>query len=180
MLAIYVATTRYSDYRHHGVDVIFGSLLGVGTAILGWTWYGSRTTNGARGFGGFSRKRTNCRCGDLELGQQQKTGTYQSTYLSAQAEVLPGGEGEAAKGGNSVEAPGQLGNTTEGESKGALQLREMSLSISTIDGPEDPNQRKSAETPAQDHSTEVLNPGNKQEGDINTLEEREHHPQNII
>ena len=176
LLATYVATTRYSDYRHHGVDVIFGALLGVGAAILGWTWYGSRATNGARGFGGFSRERASCRCGDLEFGQQQTAPTDQSTYLGAQAEVLPGGEGEAAIGRNSMEAPGQLGNTTEGESKGALQLREMSLSISTIDGPEDANRRKSAETPAQDHSTGALNPGNSQEGGSNTFEEREHHP----
>ncbi|RPB28358.1 acid phosphatase/Vanadium-dependent haloperoxidase [Terfezia boudieri ATCC MYA-4762] len=140
LLATYVATTRYSDYRHHGVDVIFGSLLGVGMAILGWTCYGSRTTNGAQGFGGFSRKRTNRRCGDLELGRQQPTATDQSTYLDAQAEVQPNGEGEAAKGGDSIEAPGQL---IEGVSKGALQLREMSLSISTIDGPEDAYRRKS-------------------------------------
>ncbi|KAF8421985.1 phosphatidic acid phosphatase type 2/haloperoxidase [Tirmania nivea] len=117
LLAIYVSTTRYSDYRHHGVDVIFGSLIGVGTAILGWAWYGSRTTNRARGFGGVSRKRTNCRCGDLELGQQQTTVTDQNTYLGAQTEVPPGGEGEVAKGSSSAEASGQFGNTTEGESK---------------------------------------------------------------
>jgi len=177
LLAIYVATTRFSDYRHHGVDIIFGLLVGVGTAILGWTWYGSRTTHGARGFGGFSRERMNCRCGDLELGRQQPTTTGQSTYL---VEVPLGSEGEAAKGGSSVEAPGQLGSTTEGESKGALQLREMSLSISTLDGPEDANQRKSTETPAQDHSAEAPNRGNNQEGGSNILDEKERHPQNII
>ena len=119
----------------------------------------------------------NCRCGDLELGRQQPTTTGQSTYL---AEVPLGSEGEAAKGGNSVEAPGQLGSTTEGESKGALQLREMSLSISTLDGPEDANQRKSTETPAQDHSAGAPDRGNNQEGGSNILDEKERHPQNII
>ncbi|KAF8459074.1 phosphatidic acid phosphatase type 2/haloperoxidase [Terfezia claveryi] len=117
LLAAYVATTRYSDYRHHGVDIIFGSLLGVGMAILGWKCYGSRTAKGARGFLGISRERTNCSCGDLELGQQQPTPTDQRTCLDAQAEVQPSGEGEATKGGDSIEAPGQL---IEGVSKGAF------------------------------------------------------------
>jgi len=160
LLAAYAATTRYSDYRHHGVDIIFGSLLGVGTAVLGWTWYGPRSINGARGFGSFIR------CDDLELGQQQTAITGQDTYFDTQAKLPPGGERGAAKGDNSTEAPGQLGNTTEGESKGALQLREMSLSISTLDGPEDVNQRKSAENPAQDHSPEAFNPGSSQEGAV--------------
>ena len=38
-LAIYITGTRYSDYWHHGFDVVTGSLLGVATAWIGFRWY---------------------------------------------------------------------------------------------------------------------------------------------
>lgn len=37
--AIYISSTRYSDFRHHGWDIVFGSLMGF---FLGWfcfRWY---------------------------------------------------------------------------------------------------------------------------------------------
>ena len=33
-VAIYISSTRFTDYRHHGFDILFGSLLGVG---LSWS-----------------------------------------------------------------------------------------------------------------------------------------------
>lgn len=39
-IAIYIASTRWSDYRHHGFDVLFGSLEGIVCALIGWSWYG--------------------------------------------------------------------------------------------------------------------------------------------
>lgn len=39
-LAIYIASTRWSDYRHHGFDVLFGSFEGIVCALIGWSWYG--------------------------------------------------------------------------------------------------------------------------------------------
>ena len=38
-VAIYVSSTRYSDFWHHGFDVIIGSSLGIATAFLGFRWY---------------------------------------------------------------------------------------------------------------------------------------------
>lgn len=32
-LAIYISSTRYSDFRHHGFDILFGSLMGI---VLSW------------------------------------------------------------------------------------------------------------------------------------------------
>lgn len=38
-VAIYISATRYSEYYHHGFDVISGSLLGIVTAVLSFRWY---------------------------------------------------------------------------------------------------------------------------------------------
>lgn len=39
-IAIYIASTRWSDFRHHGFDVLFGSVEGIVCALIGWSWYG--------------------------------------------------------------------------------------------------------------------------------------------
>ena len=37
--AIYVSSTRYSDFRHHGFDIITGAFLGIVSAWIGFRWY---------------------------------------------------------------------------------------------------------------------------------------------
>ncbi|KAG8530952.1 uncharacterized protein KY384_004309 [Bacidia gigantensis] len=37
--AIFIASSRYSDFRHHGFDVVSGSILGIACAWLGFRWY---------------------------------------------------------------------------------------------------------------------------------------------
>ena len=37
--AIYISCTRYSDYWHHGFDVLVSGILGILTAWLGFRWY---------------------------------------------------------------------------------------------------------------------------------------------
>lgn len=37
--AIYIASTRYSDYQHHGFDVLVSALLGTILAFCGFAWY---------------------------------------------------------------------------------------------------------------------------------------------
>lgn len=37
--AIYISSTRYSDFRHHGFDIIFGSLMGFALAWFSFRWY---------------------------------------------------------------------------------------------------------------------------------------------
>lgn len=37
--ALYISASRWSDYRHHGFDVISGSLIGIFTAWFGFRWY---------------------------------------------------------------------------------------------------------------------------------------------
>ncbi|KAL9100343.1 MAG: hypothetical protein Q9163_004265 [Psora crenata] len=38
-VAIYISSTRYSDFWHHGFDVIAGAILGIASAWLGFRWY---------------------------------------------------------------------------------------------------------------------------------------------
>ena len=38
-IATYVASTRYSDFRHHGFDIIFGSLMGIISASISFRMY---------------------------------------------------------------------------------------------------------------------------------------------
>lgn len=37
--AIYICSTRYSDFRHHGFDILFGSFIGVVCAYFSFRWY---------------------------------------------------------------------------------------------------------------------------------------------
>ncbi|KAF6237752.1 hypothetical protein HO173_003953 [Letharia columbiana] len=37
--AIYISSTRYSDFMHHGFDIISGAILGIVSAWLGFRWY---------------------------------------------------------------------------------------------------------------------------------------------
>ena len=37
--AVYICSTRYADFYHHGFDIIFGSLIGIGTSILAFRYY---------------------------------------------------------------------------------------------------------------------------------------------
>lgn len=45
--AIYITSTRFTDYRHHGFDLIFGSLIGITTAWFSFRWYHLPITRGA-------------------------------------------------------------------------------------------------------------------------------------
>lgn len=49
LLAIYISSTRFSDYRHHTFDILSGSLLGLFSGVVGWRWYGSWCCAGGDG-----------------------------------------------------------------------------------------------------------------------------------
>lgn len=46
-VAIYISSTRYTDFRHRGFDIIIGALVGVITAWVGFRWYHLPITRGA-------------------------------------------------------------------------------------------------------------------------------------
>ena len=84
--AIYISSTRFSDFRHHGFDILFGSLMGFFLAFMcfrlyhlpirrggGWSW-GPRSPPRAFGIGvgiaGYViNESAQSNRGDLELGQ---------------------------------------------------------------------------------------------------------------
>ena len=45
-LAIYISSTRYVDFKHKGVDIFSGSLLGVASAWIGFRFYNASLTEG--------------------------------------------------------------------------------------------------------------------------------------
>ncbi|EMD91730.1 hypothetical protein COCHEDRAFT_1194482 [Bipolaris maydis C5] len=45
--AIYITSTRYTDYRHFGFDMLFGTLIGVTCAWFSFRWYHLPVTRGA-------------------------------------------------------------------------------------------------------------------------------------
>lgn len=47
LTAIYVASTRFTDFRHFGFDLLFGSLIGITTAWFSFRWYHLPITRGA-------------------------------------------------------------------------------------------------------------------------------------
>ncbi|KAL9617252.1 MAG: hypothetical protein Q9160_007933 [Pyrenula sp. 1 TL-2023] len=56
--AIFISGSRWFDYRHHGFDIIFGSLIGFSFAWLGFRWYHLPIRRGAGwSWGARSRER---------------------------------------------------------------------------------------------------------------------------
>ncbi|KAF2686483.1 PAP2 domain-containing protein [Lentithecium fluviatile CBS 122367] len=45
--AIYITSTRFTDYRHFGFDLLFGSLIGIISAWFSFRWYHLPITRGA-------------------------------------------------------------------------------------------------------------------------------------
>ncbi|KAF2200051.1 PAP2-domain-containing protein [Delitschia confertaspora ATCC 74209] len=45
--ALYISSTRYTDYRHHGFDIITGALLGIVCAWFSFRWYHLPIARGA-------------------------------------------------------------------------------------------------------------------------------------
>jgi hypothetical protein len=45
--SIYIAGTRYSDFRHHGFDILFGYLIGAVTSLFAFRYYHLPINQGA-------------------------------------------------------------------------------------------------------------------------------------
>jgi len=45
--SIYISSTRWSDFRHHGFDILFGYFIGTVTAIFAFRWYHLPISQGA-------------------------------------------------------------------------------------------------------------------------------------
>lgn len=85
-VAIYIASTRFSDFRHHPFDIIAGSLLGIGFAFFSFRLYHlplrragggswrSRAPERAFGFGEERKKSNDLIQGDVETGNVRREG----------------------------------------------------------------------------------------------------------
>jgi hypothetical protein len=45
--AVYITSTRYFQFHHHGVDLLAGTIIGIGTAWLSFRWYHAPVLRGA-------------------------------------------------------------------------------------------------------------------------------------
>ena len=90
-IATYIASTRYSDFRHHGFDIIFGSLMGITLSWIsfrlyhlpirrgaGWSW-GPRSAERAWGIGvgvpGYAGSELGSKRSDIEAGNHSANGS---------------------------------------------------------------------------------------------------------
>ncbi|KAL8636992.1 MAG: hypothetical protein Q9226_009174, partial [Calogaya cf. arnoldii] len=104
-LAIYISSTRYSDFRHHGFDILFGSLIGILTSWFafrmyhlpirrggGWSWgprseskaFGTVLGSGYKDFGENKRNDGHGdRRGDLEWGKAGPSGEGENSQMTS-------------------------------------------------------------------------------------------------
>jgi len=45
--SVYIASTRYSDFRHHGFDILFGYFIGTVTSVFAFRYYHLPISQGA-------------------------------------------------------------------------------------------------------------------------------------
>jgi membrane-associated phospholipid phosphatase len=97
-LSIYISSTRYSDFRHHGFDILFGYFIGTVTAVLafrlyhlpinrgaGWAW-GPRSKDrsfwAGIGVGSYAATNANRTTGDVEVGTNIRSRTNEVGVVS--------------------------------------------------------------------------------------------------
>lgn len=98
--SIYISSTRYSDFRHHGFDILFGYFIGAVTAIFafryyhlpisqgaGWSW-GPRSRDrsfwAGIGVGNYAGSNP-----DMEPGQHQRMATNDVSDATGGARDIP-------------------------------------------------------------------------------------------
>jgi membrane-associated phospholipid phosphatase len=92
--SIYISSTRYSDFRHHGFDILFGFFIGTVTAVFSFRWYQLPISQGA-GWSWGPRSR------DLAFWAGVGAGSYANRYADSeysQAQTDRSGEGDLEAG----------------------------------------------------------------------------------
>lgn len=100
-VALYVNCTRYTDFAHHGWDIVAGSLIGIMTAVFSFRWYHLPISQGA-GWAWGARSR------DRAFGIPVGTGSYVGSegWSSASAPHRDVEAGAAASDGTMLTSPG--------------------------------------------------------------------------
>ncbi|KAI9891805.1 MAG: hypothetical protein M1814_002370 [Vezdaea aestivalis] len=114
--AIYISSTRYSDFRHHGFDIIIGWLLGLFFAWFGFRWTHLPIRSGA-GWSWGARSRD--RAFGIGVGKMGYVGEegWESSGFAKKGDI------EMAESGlphaDSVTGPGRVDRLEGGETNGA-------------------------------------------------------------
>ena len=80
--SVYISSTRYSDFRHHGFDILFGYFIGAVTAIFAFRYYHLPISQGA-GWSWGPRSRDRSFWAGVGVGNY--VGSKQSTYSSEES-----------------------------------------------------------------------------------------------
>lgn len=98
-VAIYVSSTRYVEFKHHGVDILSGALIGIGSAWLGFRWYHASLSSG-RGFAWGARARSHAFF--ASMGEKRWTGRTGMAHGTGKRNVSVGRSDEGMGHGNGV------------------------------------------------------------------------------
>jgi membrane-associated phospholipid phosphatase len=114
LTSIYIASTRYSDFRHHGFDLLFGFFLGTVTAIYSFRLYHLPISQGA-GWAWGPRSRDRAFWAGIGVGSYA-TNKLEGSSVAPQTGAMNGD----LEAGPSARPAGMSDGTGEGIGNGAL------------------------------------------------------------
>jgi hypothetical protein len=85
--SIYISSTRWSDFRHHGFDILFGYFIGTVTATFAFRWYHLPISRGA-GWAWGPRSRERSFWAGIGVGSYVG-GSYKAERAAADLEAAP-------------------------------------------------------------------------------------------
>jgi membrane-associated phospholipid phosphatase len=106
--AVYISSTRFSDFRHHGFDILFGASIGIVCAYFSFRWYHLPIRQGA-GWSWGARSRD--RAWGIGVGRGSYVGTEgwsaasEDENVGGPRNIVLGGGMDGAKDGEAVEMP---------------------------------------------------------------------------
>ncbi|KAI9700197.1 MAG: hypothetical protein M1820_006865 [Bogoriella megaspora] len=117
--AIYICSTRYTDFYHHAFDILFGSLIGVSTSVMAFRWYQMPLIDANEGWAWGPRTRTSAFGTGVGTAGYVDLGNWGSSALGGKAVVKEMGNvaerGDSAVGEGSSRADTMYGRVADDE-----------------------------------------------------------------
>ena len=107
--ATYIATTRFSDFRHHAFDIFFGSLLGI---ILSWASFRMYQLPVRRGDGWAWRSRSASRAFGISIGA---SGYVEDGLRRKKSDDVESGQANVGNGGHPTSSDTENGKPVHQE-----------------------------------------------------------------
>ncbi|KAF2797209.1 PAP2 domain-containing protein [Melanomma pulvis-pyrius CBS 109.77] len=101
--AIYISSTRFTDFRHQGFDILFGSFIGITSSWFSFRWYHLPVTRGAGWSWG---PRSYTRAWGIGVGVGSYVGTEGWSHRKEQAMNNNGNTGNGTTGTDELELVG--------------------------------------------------------------------------